>query len=108
MDREIEKLKSEKDVLNFLFGLCEIKITKSNVETISTSIYEKMLEHPTAMAWTDFRLAISKKNNKLSELININEINLESVIFRKYQEDARKTRIALFGYSHMDSLYTPE
>lgn len=104
----IEKLESEKEVLNFLFGLRKTKITDSNIELISTKIYEKMMKHPTADAWSFFRFAIANENKLLGNLINVNEMNLESVILRKYREDARKTRTILFGHSDMDPLYTPE
>lgn len=108
MMNDIEKLESEKEVLNLLFGLRNTKITDSNVELISTKIYEKMLEHPTANAWSFFRFAIAKENILLGNLINVNERNLESVILRKHREDARKTRKALLGYCEMEPLYTPD
>lgn len=104
----IEKLKSEKEVLNFLFELHEKDINESDVESVSTDIYNMMMKHPTASSWSDFRFAISNQNIVLSELIHVNEMNLESVILRKYREDARKTRTILFGHSDMDPLYTPE
>ncbi|GEQ04536.1 hypothetical protein EKQ61_01425 [Staphylococcus gallinarum] len=105
---DIKSLKSEKEVLDFLFGLIKIEITKTNIESISSMIYEMMLKHPTATSWFDFRFAVSEENKVLAELISVNEKNLESVMLRKYREDARKTRKALLGYCEMEPLYTPE